>query len=419
MNEHTPVLQLRISVTNEQLTLFINGQSVVLSERWQVFYTVLALNPAAFTSVDELHDYYPWSRVQRSSLGRMLWRFTLQEEGRLFGRRVTHSPTKQATKLFALLPEVACSLQFEPTQEVVAAYLRNLRSHRSGRAVELSEYTLMLQSGQVEQALNGLRQLLSESLSLNEEAHAHVLIATALERLYGAQGVKSEVATLLHYAGQTSLTRTNQARIFIRLARYYTLSAQYPAAEEFYDQLKKLLGPQDGLEFCQYHLNYALYLRRVGKLEQAIDHTLMAHDLAHEVQWWYGVQAAQSNLALMYMHLGAYGWTPLERQHLQKAKGWALKGIRTTSGTLQGSDEADLPLLLGSICRNLNEIDEARSWFDRAIELASTVPSYQDWWSAYEELALLEKKVGNIAGYQAAKEQAEHIRVLQQQRVND
>ena len=65
-----------------------------------------------------------------------------------------------------------------------------------------------------------------------------------------------------------------------------------------------------------------------------------------------------------------------------------------------------MPLLLGAICRNLNEIEEARKWLEQAIALASAVPSYQDWWSAYEELALLEKKVGNTAAYEAAKREA-------------
>lgn len=410
---------LHISVIDGQLLLSVNGRTVDLSERWQVFYTVLALSPGRFTSVDELHDYYPWSRVQKGSVGRMIWRFSAQEEKALFGGRISHSPAKQATKLFALLPEVSRAVQFSPSQEVVAAHLRNLRSHRAGRAVELSEFTLMLQSGEVEEALAGLKRLLTGPLNLNEEAHAQVLIATALERLYGASGLEKQVAILLHVLRQHGLTRTNQARLLIRLARYYTLSSQYDEAADYYGQLKKLLGPHDGLEFCQYHLNYALYLRRRGQVEQAIEHTLMAHDLAHEVQWWYGVQAAQSNLALMYMHLGAYGQTPLERQHLQKAKGWALKGIRTTSATLQGADEADMPLLLGAICRNLNEIEEARKWLEQAIALASAVPSYQDWWSAYEELALLEKKVGNTAAYEAAKREAQEIRIRQQQRVNE
>ncbi|WP_135230817.1 hypothetical protein [Deinococcus fonticola] len=334
-----------------------------LHERWLVFYAVLALNPSQYISVDEVHDYYPWSRLQHGSIGRMLWRFTTQEEAHLFGQRITHSPAKQATKLFALLPEVIQDVQFQPDQEAVAAHLRNLRSHRSGRAVELSEYTLMLQSGQVEEALSGLRALLPQDLSQNELAHTHALITTALDRLHGPIGTASQIPILLKLLDHNGLNRTNLARILIRLARHHTLCAEYPEAADYYARLKKLLGPQDGLEFCQYHINYALYLRRIGKLEEAIEHTLMAHDLAHEVQWWYGVQATQSNLALMYMHLGAYGHTPAERLNLQKAKQWALKGIRTTSGTLQGADEADIPLLLGCICRNLNEIEEARGWF--------------------------------------------------------
>lgn len=419
MTDDSTLTRVKISVVGGQPLLSVNGQDSNLNERWLVFYAVLALNPGTFVSVDDLHDYHPWSRLQHSSLGRMLWRFTTHEELALFGTRLTHSPAKQATKLFALLPEVMQDVQFQPDQEAVAAHLRNLRSHRSGRAVELSEFTLMLQSGQVQEALTGLRDLLREDLSQNELAHTHALITTALDRLHGPIGTASQIPVLLKLLYHNGLNRTNQARILIRLARHHTLCAQYSEAADFYARLKKLLGPQDGLEFCQYHINYALYLRRTGKLEDAIEHTLMAHDLAHELQWWYGVQATQSNLSLMYMHLGAQGHTPLERQHLQKAKQWALKGIRTTSGTLQGADEADIPLLLGCICRNLNEIEEARKWFDQAIALASAVPSYQDWWSAYEELALLEKKVGNAEAEQAAKAKAQEIRLLQQKRVNE
>lgn len=413
---------LAVTLQGGALNLHYAGQPVDLGEKWLVFYALLALSQPKSVSVEEIQDYHPWALLQPASVGRMLWRFTQQKEALHFGGRISTSPAKQSTKLFALQDSAAQRTSFWPDQSAIADHLHNLRSQRHSQALTLSEYTLLLQSGHVQQALDGLRELQKQPLSLNDSAHTEVLITTALDRLRGIYGTASQLPVLLRLYGQGGLNRANQARILVRLARHYTLSAQYPEAAAYFEKLKRLLGPDDGLEFCQYHINYGLYLRRTGDLVGAINHTLIAHEHAHTVHWWYGVQATQSNLSLMFTTLGEQHEGPARRMYFEKAKEWGQKGTTTNGITTQGEDDADIPLLLGYIHRVLGEYEQSRRCLEKAIHTAMRIPSYQDWWQSLEELANLEEALGNHEIAQVDRAQAAKIRILQKgqgERVNE
>ena len=388
-------LSLTVRVVGDHL-VFETLQGVpALTPKWAVFYALLMLAQGQGLTLDEICDHHLWSKQLPASAGREIWRFCNEQEARFFGERISTSPPRQTTKVFALRPDLAAHVTFEPSQEAVTDFVQNLRSYRGSQAVTLSNLTLLMQSGHVEEALQKLQQLKEQPLSLNELAQTEAMIATALDRLYGFYGVAKQVERLKELYAQPGLSKTNKARLLVRLARYYTLSGQYVEAEFYYNKLRRLLTPDDGLEFTQYHINYGLYLRRQGDLERAIHHTLIANESAHIVEWWYGVQATQSNLALMYATLGAQKEGEARRMYLEKARDWAIKGRDTTAITTQGEDEADIPLLLGHIHRLLGEYAKARRYLQGAIASASNIPSYQDWWESLEELALLEEELGN------------------------
>lgn len=421
MSEHPQPPELTITL-KQGLSIGWQGRTLELTEKWQVFYTILALHGGEDVTVADIYDHYPWARLQPGSVGRMLWRFTNQQEPKFFGRRISVSPKKQASKLFALDPSLVASVRFEPSRADVANQLQNLRTHRTSQAVALSELNLLLQGGLVRQCHDQVQVLLAQPLSQNDLAHAQALLTGCLGRMYGVSATGPQMPVLLELLAQPGLTRSNQGRLLIQLARHHTLNHEYDQAAEYFAQLNRLLSPEDGVEFSQYHINYGLYLRRKGDMAGAIQHTMIAHDTAHSVQWWYGVQATQSNLALMNMVLGSHEQDAARQLYLERAKGWALKGLHTTEITSVGADEADLPLLLGTIYRFLKQPADARHWLQKAVLLAAQIPNYQCWWSAYEEIATLERQAGNAFLSRVAKDRAQQVRIQQeaeQQRVNE
>lgn len=392
---------LTIQLRGEALT-FENGQgTLLLSQKWAVFYALLLLREGELLTIDEVCDHHPWSRQLPAVAGREIWRFVREQEPRLFGLTVTGSPVRQSTKAFYQQGDVKVS--WEPSREAVCEALAAASRHYLSEPVELSEATLLMQSGMVVEAEKRLRELLPTLQNVNSQAHAQSLLTSCLERQHGPWAVERQMNVLRELLDH-SLTTTNRARVLIRMARFYTLTEQYPQAGLLYEQLTNLLTPAHGLEYAHFLINHGLYLRRTGDLKGALRQTRFAHDQAQAMQWWYGVQATQSNLALMHVtaaeQLSGAART-LEFQHALK---WAMKCSNTTDATSQGADEADVAILLGQIHRELKEYDLSRRWLDTAIRIARQVPNYQDLRDAYAELLQLEKTLGNTFSIQVTED---------------
>ncbi|THF86307.1 hypothetical protein E7T09_13995 [Deinococcus sp. KSM4-11] len=386
------------------------GQPVALSHKWVVFYSLLAVHSDRHVSTDEICDHHPWSRLSPHIAGRDMWRFTNTQEERFFGRRITHSPARQASKLFTLNLDPHRQLHFDPSRPVIADHLRILRAQRNAISMELSECTLLLYAGLVDQAQSRLLELRARTLDINERAHTETLITMCLDEQQGRDGTVVQVPTLHGLLQQPGLNRLNRARILIRLARHSTLSSDYAAAKPHFDDLRNLLVPEDGVEFCQYHINYGLFLRRTGKLEQAIHHQRVAHEAAQTAQWWYGVYAARSNLALMYLNI-ADGSPPMSRRaNLERALDWAMRASTTATLTRQPVSQAVSAVLVLRAFRLLGHYDQARHW----LTVAQQYPNLPDQAShlavTFDELALIEDGCGNHFLADVAREQAATLR---------
>lgn len=387
---------LTVELVKDTFHLEMSGQPVPLSQKWTVFYTLLAVHHDRHISTDEVCDHHPWSRLIPEIAGRDLWRFTRTQEERFFGQRISSSPIRQATKLFTLIPEVTRGLNFLPDQVTVADHLRSLRHHRNQVAMQLSECTLLLQSGLVTEALKRLLELRQASLNVNDQAHTETLMTMCLDEYEGVQGSAKQLAVLEALLHEPGLNRLNRARLLIRLARHATLSAQYPQARAYFQTLRALLVPEDGVEYCWYHVNYGLYLRRTGQLEQAVHHQRLAHDAAQVAQWWHGVYAARYNLALMSLTASEEGSELARRRHRQQALEWAMKAYSTAVLTRQPISVADTAMLLARIERLLGHYEQAKHWLLNAPYLTPEHPDHYPSVSAiYSELAEIEEASGH------------------------
>lgn len=403
---------IAVIADRNRLDLQVAAQRVDIGHKWQVFYALLAVHADRYVSVDEVCDHYPWTRQVPKVAGRELWRFTTQQESRYFGGRISHSPPRQATKQFALCHEAAQRVFFIPDALAVSHLLKGLCAHQESQAIALSECTLLIQSGFVNTALEHLQQLRLKARSINDQAHVEVLFSMCLDRLYGTAGTEQQRPVLEGFLPLSGLSRLNRIRILVRLARHFTLSEQYPEAAVHFETLRHLVQPDDGVEYCQFHINYSLFLRRNNDLPRAIQHQMLAHSAAHEAQWWYGVQAAQSNLALMHLSEADRSTGEAMKLHLRKAKEWALLCCNTTDATIQGSDHADSALTLSQACRRLGELPEAQHWAQMAVRWASRVPNLPDLVEAYEQLALVEEAQGNYFLAHLAWKQMHDTRLL-------
>ncbi|WP_135230256.1 tetratricopeptide repeat protein [Deinococcus fonticola] len=404
---------LTVQLVKDTFTLCLAHEPLALPHKWVIFYTLLAVNHNRHISTDEVCDHHPWSRLTPDIAGRDLWRFTRKHEERYFGRRVTHSPTRQATKLFTLLPEVTAHLTFYPDQATVSDHLRSLRQHRNQVAMQLSECTLLLQGGLISQALGRLQHLRTQPLNINDLAHTETLITMCLHELHGAEGTAGQVPVLQHLLRASGLNRLNRARLLIRLARQATLSAQYAEAHGYFEQLRQALLPEDGVEYCWYHVNYGLYLRRTGHLQEAMHHQRLAHDTAQIAQWWHGVFAASYNMAMM--HLSAHEQAPPagKPRHLTQAFDWAMRAYSTAVLTRQPVALADTSVLLGLIEGRRGHLPEARHWLRHSqYRLPDTGEHYPSDQVVYAELARIESTAGNHFLAQWASETAERHEAL-------
>lgn len=404
-SEQSGSRNLTIELVKDTFRLHRGGQAIELSQKWGVFYTLLAVNSDRHISTDEVCDHHPWSRLSPEIAGRDLWRFMRSQEIRFFGERITSSPARQATKLFTLLPECSRGLSFAPDRPTVADHLRSLRQHRNAVAMEISECTLMMQSGLIDQSLERLRLLKSKGVNVNDLAHIETLITMCLDEYQGINGTAAQVPVLQDLLEMAGLARLNRARVLIRLARHATLSANYEEARQLYTTLRPMLSPEDGVEYCWYHINYGLYLRRVGRLDEAMYHQRLAHDVAQIAQWWHGVYSARYNLALM--HLTAADQSPplSQSRHLQTALDWAMKAYSTVVLTRQAIAMADTSMLITLIQRRLKRYEEARHWLRHAQYLTPEHPDhYPNVTVIYGELAKIEEASGNFVLAYMARE---------------
>ena len=389
-------LVLTIQLVKDSFTLHRGHDPLALPPKWVIFYTLLAVNSNRHISTDEVCDHHPWSRLTPEIAGRDLWRFTRTHEERYFGQRITHSPNRQATKLFTLLPDITRNLFFQPDQATVADHLRSLRQHRNLVAMQLSECTLLLQSGLVKQALERLLALKNQSLNINDLAHTETLITMCLHEFHGPSGTAGQIPVLEHLMTQPGLNRLNRARLLIRLARHATLTVNYDQAHTYFDQLRSTLLPEDGVEYCWYHVNYGLFLRRTGQLHEAMHHQRLAHDTAQVAQWWHGVFAASYNMALMHITASEESPAAVKSLHLAHALEWAMRAYSTVVLTRQPVAISDTSVLLALIEGRRGHVTETRHWLRHSqYRVPDTTEHYPSDVVVYDELARVESSAGN------------------------
>lgn len=380
-----------------------NGHPLQLSEKWIVFYALLAIHEDRHVTTDEVCGHHPWTRLAPDVAGRDLWRFTRTQEVRYFGQRITSSPARQGSRAFTVSgPQVV----FQPDRRSVADYLNSLTMRGGDLQVDLGECALLLQGGLVELALERLEGLRDRARSVNDTAQLETLRAMCLDEQGGFHSTAPHLPTLTRLLQRPDLTRLNRARILTRTARHHMLAGETTAAQEVFTLLRSLLSPEDGPDYCLYHLNYGLFLRRRGELDRALHHQHLAHEVALRVQWWHGVYSARSNMVIIHLSLAEVGPSRIRTRHLERALDWALRTHSTVTMTRQPLAMAETALLVARTYRLLDQPAWARHWLTRAMDTAHHPDPNEHLACCWDEQALLEEARGHVVHADQARRYA-------------
>lgn len=410
MTYNTNAPEICIKLQQDELCFELQGQKLGLSTKWKVFYGLLALLKENETlSFTELHLYAPWSEARAQSVSSSVRRFIRESQEKYFGQNIHRSFEGQESRIFALHPEIVQNIRFEPTREAISEHLAKQQVPKTTGNYTglLNQYKLNIQTGQVKQTLSQLQALMQQSdLTLDERAHAQVLITTALDRMHGHEGTGTQLSAMLALYHNNKVSQPNRIELLIRIARHHTLSEEYAHAKSYFRRLLQLINPEQldttmATSYCYFCINYGLYLRRIHQIKEGIRYTKIAYERAIQLELWYVIQGAQSNLALMHLTLAKNAKkakrSPQKiREHLMLAKQWAYKGVAINEKAPQGGDEADTFWLLGEICRRLGHYKEARQWLMDGVQFSKRIQNYPDLHACYKELEKLENELGNL-----------------------
>ncbi|GHG38762.1 hypothetical protein GCM10017784_36860 [Deinococcus indicus] len=395
--------QLTAALHKEGCAVYWNGRPLDLSEKWVVFYALLAVHEDRHITTDELCGYHPWTRLSPDVAGRDLWRFTRTQEVKHFGQRVTSSPVRQGSRAFTVS---GARVAFEPDRRSVADHLSGLRGSAGELLLELGECALLLQGGLVSLALGRLEELQGRVRNVNDAAQLETLRAMCLDEQGGFRATAPHLPALTQLLTQPGLTRLNRARILTRTARHFMLADEAAAAQETFTLLRSLLSPEDGPDYCLYHLNYGLFLRRRGDLDRALHHQKLAHDVALRVHWWHGVYSARSNMVIIHLSLAEGGSERTRTRQLERALDWALRTHSTVTMTRQPLAMAETALLVARAYRLLGRPAWARHWLTRAMDTAHHPDPNEHLARCWEEQALLEAECGHVVHADQARQYA-------------
>ncbi|GGR58881.1 hypothetical protein GCM10008959_20830 [Deinococcus seoulensis] len=400
-------LHLTASLRKDGCEIHWNGLPLPLSEKWVVFYALLAIHEDRHVTTDEVCGYHPWNRLSPDVAGRDLWRFTRTQEVRHFGQRITSSPARQGSRAFTVS---GARVSFQPDRRSVADYLGGLTARDSDLLPDLAECTLLLQGGLVGLALARLDALRDRARNVNDAAHLETVRAMCLDEQGGFRATAAHMPVLTGLLGQPGLTRLNRARILTRAGRHHMLAGETAAAQEIFTFLRGLLSPEDGPEYCLYHLNYGLFLRRCGELDRALHHQKLAHEVALRMQWWHGVYSARSNMVIIHLSLAEVGPARVRTRNLERALDWALRTHSTVTMTRQPLAMAETALLVARAYRLLGQPFWARHWLSRAMDTANHPDPDGHLACCWDEQALLEDADGHVVHAELARRKARRWR---------
>lgn len=398
---------LTAALHKDGCALHFQQAPLALSEKWVVFYTLLAVHEDRHVTTDEVCGHHPWNHLSPDVAGRDLWRFTRTQEARFFGRRVSSSPVRQSSRAFTLSD---VHVTFAPDRRSVADFLNGLRSGGGDLALEIGECALLLQGGLVDLALARLEELRGRVRSANDAAQLETLRAMCLDEQGGFRATAPHLPALLLLLQRPELSRVNRARILTRLARHHMLAGETTQAQETFGLLRNLLTPEDGPDYCLYHLNYGLFLRRRGELDRALHHQQLAHDVALRVRWWHGVYSARSNMVVVYLSLAEASGPRTRTRYLERALDWAQRTHSTVTMTRQPLAMAETALLVARAYRLLGYADWAAHWLDRAMETTHHPDPAWHLSQCWEERALLAEADGHHFIADQARRQARQWR---------
>ncbi len=272
---------------------------------------------------------------------------------------------------------------------------------------------LQLERGNLAKAQSAF--LAAQAARPNHYLRCEILFWLArVEELLGLyeQAKRTTARILEEIKKQESLDARAKAWYAISLARIELRFDRWQLSKKLFLTAKKHLKPEHHRELGMVYNGLRRIATHTSSLEEAQAHAEQTLWHYHQAHWTWGVQAALCDCGAIYRKRAERVWTQQNsqaRKHLGQALRYFLLCTEICEAAGTGNNSAMVEINLAWSYRTLEQLQEAKHWIDKAIEIAGSAKNQSDLAWAHMEKAELEALHGNRVGAAVHYNQAAEI----------
>jgi tetratricopeptide (TPR) repeat protein len=263
---------------------------------------------------------------------------------------------------------------------------------------------LYLERGHLEKAQSAFLAALAARPNTNLRCESIFWLARVEELLGLYEQAKRTTARILEEIKKqnpNNLDPRVKAWHAISLARIELRYDRWQLAKTLFNNAKKQLKPQHHRELGMVHNGLRRIAAHTSTLEEAQEHAEQTLRHYHQAHWTWGVQAALCDCGALYRKRAERIWENQNnhaRKHLGQALRYFLLCTEICEAANTGNNSAMVEINLAWTYRKLEQLETAKNWIEKAIQIASNAKNQSDLAWAYMEKAELETLHGNRIG---------------------
>ena len=275
-----------------------------------------------------------------------------------------------------------------------------LENHDTEAQVQLMLGQLSIERGQLEAAKSAFQKALQTNACENIKLEILFYQARALELQCQYQAAKQSLEQLWQII-QTKKTLESRAKAWYKIgtARIQLRLEDYPNAQKNFLSAKKHLKAHHHREHGMIHSGLRRIAYHTGSLPDALKHAEAALEHYHQAGWTWAVQAALNDCGTIYRKRCELIWenqNSRARQHLTLALRYFSLCAEQCAVAGIGQDSAAVEINLLWCYRKQEDFETARSWAEKAVQIATRAGNQNDQAWALAEYAELEVQLGAV-----------------------
>lgn len=323
-----------------------------------------------------------------------------------FGKAFCLNPDLQP-QFVQLLEEVKNKLAQSPHT------LQRLENPDSESQAQLLLGQLQLERGNLDKAQSAF--LAAQAARPKAELRCEILFWLArVEELLGLyeQAKRTTARIEEEIKKQPSIDARVKAWKHISSARIELRFDRWQLSKKLFNAAKKHLKPEQHRELGMVHNGLRRIAVHTTSLEEAQQHAEKTLWHYHQAHWTWGVQAALCDCGAIYRKRAERIWENQNKQarkHLGQALRYFLLCTEICQAAGTGNNSAMVEINLAWSYRQLEQLEDAKHWIDKALAIAESAKNQSDLAWAHMEKADLEALHGNRVGAAVHYNQAAEI----------